>query len=64
MFVSHIRHPNPWDVHWKDKPPKKLALKTHRTYTEKNERAIGNGDPALKGPVHRHSPKPSSKAPT
>jgi len=30
-FLPHIRHPNPWDLHWRDEPPKHLALKTNRT---------------------------------
>lgn len=30
-FVPSIRHPNTWDLHWGDEPPKCLALKTNGT---------------------------------
>lgn len=49
--VPHIRHPNLWDLHWRDDPhrPKHLPLKTNRAYVQENQSAIGNGDSTLKG---------------
>ena len=48
-FVPYIRHPNPWDLHWWDEPPKHLTLKTNRADVQKNQRAVRNGDSTLKG---------------
>lgn len=31
----HIRHPNPYILYRRDKPPKHLALKTNREYIQK-----------------------------
>lgn len=41
-FVPHIRPPNPWDLHKRDKSPKCLALKTNGTYIWETQRAVGN----------------------
>lgn len=48
-FVSCIRHLNPWKLHWRDRPPKYLALKTNGAYIQETQKAIGTGDSALKG---------------
>lgn len=45
--VSHIKHPNFWDLQQRDEPPKDLALKTNGAYIQ-NHRATENGDSTLK----------------
>lgn len=52
-FVPHISHSSPWDLHWRDKPPKHLALKPIGLTFRKNS-AIGNGDPTLRGFASKH----------
>lgn len=39
---SHITCPNPWDLQWRDKPSKYLALKTNGAHIQEVQRAIGN----------------------
>lgn len=50
--VLKIRHPNPWDLHWRDEPPKCLILKIHGL-ASKRTRVIWNRDSALKGFICR-----------
>ena len=33
-FGSHIGHSNLWDLHWRDRPPKYLALETNGSYVQ------------------------------
>ena len=51
--MPHVKHPNPWDLHWKEEPPKCLALKTKGTYIQETQRAIGNRDFTPEGLTHR-----------
>lgn len=51
-FVFHITHPTSWDLNQRHKPSTCLASKTNRAYPFKNQRGIGNGDPALQGLTH------------
>lgn len=52
-FVICIRHSNPWKLHWRDRPPKYMALKTNGAYVRETQKAVGNGDSAPKGFVCR-----------
>lgn len=52
-LILHIRHPNPWDLHWREKPAKHLALETNRTYIEETQKAVENCWSTLKGDVPR-----------
>lgn len=49
-FVPYIRSPNSWILHWRDQPPKH---KTNRDCVQENYRTVGNGEPTLKGMIHR-----------
>lgn len=31
-FMPHVDHPNTWELHWRKKPLKLLALETSRPY--------------------------------
>ena len=45
----HIRLSSSGVLHWKDKPPEHLALKTSGAYFWTSKRAVGNRDSILKG---------------
>ena len=49
VCATHIRHPNSWNLHQRDEPPKHLALKTNGAYIQETQRAVGNWNSAFKG---------------
>lgn len=61
-FVPHSRHPNPCDLSWRDEPSKFLVLKHNGAYFQENQRAVGNGDSALKRIMYSLVPEPRAKA--
>ena len=40
-FVPRIRHPKPYNLHWRDELPILLALKTNRADVQKMQKAEG-----------------------
>ena len=55
----HIKLPSPVDLHWTEKPPQNLALKTTGAYIQENWRAVGNWDSTLEGLMHKFPPSKS-----
>jgi len=41
----YIRHPNSWDLHWRDEPPKHLALKINGAYIQESQTVVTNRHP-------------------
>lgn len=61
--VPHIKHPNPWVQHYRDKSPKCVALKTNGGFVQENRRTIGNRKPMFKRITYDSLPLgPSTKA--
>lgn len=61
--MPHIKHPNPWVQHYRDKSPKCVALKTNGGFVEENHRTIGNRKPMFKRITYDSLPLgPSTKA--
>ena len=52
-FKLQIRHPNPYILHKKDKPLKRLPLKINREYIQESYRVSTNRKFILKGLIHR-----------
>lgn len=59
-FMLHIWHPNPGDLHWRDKAPEWLALKTNRTCVQETQRDVGSWESLLKG-LHVDSCTPKTQ---
>ena len=39
-----IRHPHPWDLHWRHERPKCLAWKTNGTNVQRTQNVVENKD--------------------
>lgn len=62
-FVSHIRHPNPWELQQRNEPPKQLLLNTNVASFQENYRVGGNRKSSLKEFIYGSTyPRTQSKA--
>ena len=47
--VFHMRHPNLWNLQWRDEPPTCLTLKTNEAYVQDTQGVVRSRDVSSKG---------------
>lgn len=55
LLVAHIRHPKPYNLHWRDELPILLALKTNRADVQKMQKAEGTENCLMLSNSHQDS---------